>query len=96
MRACCIQGEIGKYLPPGLPNIVGTMSNTACARVGMATSGAIGGTYEEAQGPWMGDSNSTAYIGFNFNASWSNNIFGSSNTIIPETVNTPCIIYLGK
>lgn len=96
LRACCIQGEIGKHLPPGLPNIVGTMSNTACARGGMATNGAISGTYEGAQGPWMGDSNGIAYIGFSFNASWSNDIFGSSNTIIPETVNTPCIIYLGK
>ena len=89
-------GEIGKHLSAGLPNITGTMSDTACARQGLTTDGAIGGSYESAQGPWMGDTPETAYIGFSFNASWSNALYGAADTVMPASTNIPVILYLGR
>ena len=31
-----------------------------------------------------------------FNASWANSIYGASSTVMPPSVNTPVILYLGK
>ena len=31
-----------------------------------------------------------------FNASWANSIYGASSTVMPPSVNTPVILYLGR
>ena len=86
---------MGRYNTPGLPNIIGMMSNTMSARAGMNANGAIGGTYELGTGQ-IGGTQSLAFVGFKFNSSWSNGIYGASTTVMPASVDVVAGLYLGR
>ena len=86
---------MGRYNTPGLPNIVGMMSNTMSARSGMNSNGAIGGSYDLGTGQIDG-TQSLAFVGFKFNSSWSNGIYGSSTTVMPASTDMLCGLYLGR
>lgn len=73
----------GSTQSDGAPGITGSMSNTACARSGLKTSGAIGGTYATASGYDIDGNNNIAFIGFSFNASWSSSKYGAASEVRP-------------
>lgn len=84
--------SVGQFVEPGLPNIIGSFSNGYRGMVGTAT-GAFG--HPE---PWKkfidwGSTGSvSAYDGAGFDASWSNQLFGQSQSVQPASMRAlPCI-----
>ena len=81
-------GSVGQFVEPGLPNISGGFSNGYRGMVGTAT-GAFG--HPE---PWKkfidwGSAGSvSAYDGAGFDASWSNKLFGQSQSVQPASMRT--------
>lgn len=89
--------EPGSKNEAGLPNITGTWKPEAgvVLYTNSPVSGAFyltdsTGTYRIAGTPADG----TKSLGFN--ASKSNSIYGNSITVMPESINIPVIVYLGK
>lgn len=97
-------GDAGGYNAPGLPNIQGVSSGdngltthvlsigpvwTGPMRVGYNLESA-GEVYERRANPYEG-----LYGGMQFDASRANAIYGASPTVMPPSVNVPCITYLG-
>lgn len=76
----------------GLPNITGSLVGNRW----LAGSGF--GAFRTAHGEngKYGTDTATTYNVINFNASWSNSIYGNADTVIPQSVNVPIVIYLGK
>ena len=86
--------QAGGYNAPGLPNIIGTFYDV----VMYSNSKGTGATY------FMSgySANSGAGVGggyaakYGLDASRSNSIYGASTTVMPPSINTPYIIYLGN
>ena len=87
--------QAGGYNAPGLPNITGLYGNFANDAAALG-SGALynNQTYQASTG--AGTASPTACSQFGFDASRSNPIYGASPTVMPPSINTPYIIYLGN
>lgn len=97
-------GSAGGYNAPGLPNIQGVSSGDNCLTTHVLSIGPIwtgplcvgynlesaGEVYERRANPYEG-----LYGGMQFDASRANAIYGASPTVMPPSVNVPCITYLG-
>lgn len=84
----------------GLPNITGTTASFY-AYWGDTASGTTlyNGcftTYVTGGGVTTADGGRTGCSASYFNASYSNSIYGNSNTVMPYSVNYPVMIYLGR
>ena len=80
--------NVGEYIEPGLPNITGTF--TAKAASGNAPAGAFYGIGNMRGG--SSDSSAPNYEEFGYNASQSNPIYGTSDTVDVAAVGLlPCI-----
>lgn len=82
-------GACGQFNQPGLPNIVGNLQATtnspvdgAFRRESMIQAGAWNGNGD----PWR----------TSFDASRCSSIYGTSDTVMPPSVNQPVILYLGR
>ena len=75
-----------------MPNIIGKLIS-ARAHFDSVISGAF---YRISQNSSYGTGISSNMGGFGFDASSSNSVYGNASTVIPDCVNIPCIIYLGK
>lgn len=80
--------KLGTTVNSGLPNITGTFtltsdSNNAGIDAYGSGSGAISATNPTGTGSSVAGSNWTVWGGFDFNASWSNSIYGSSTIVQP-------------
>ena len=95
LRASCEQGQAGSYNAEGLPNISGSFT---CQKCGVNDHVTVTGPFSSTSAPYIGSGNgsSGSNIQWNFNASKANSIYGSSNSVMPESVDVLCIIYLGK
>ena len=97
-------GSAGGYNAPGLPNIQGVSSGDNCLTTHVLSIGSVwtgplrvgynlesaGEVYERRANPYEG-----LYGGMQFDASRANAIYGASPTVMPPSVNVPCITYLG-
>ena len=97
-------GDAGGYNAPGLPNIQGVSSGDNCLTTHVLSIGPVwtgplrvgynlesaGEVYERRANPYEG-----LYGGMQFDASRANAIYGASPTVMPPSVNVPCITYLG-
>ena len=97
-------GSAGGYNAPGLPNIQGVSSGDNCLTTHVLSIGSVwtgplrvgynlesaGYGYELRASPEVG-----IYGGMQFDASRANAIYGASPTVMPPSVNVPCITYLG-
>ena len=97
-------GDAGGYNAPGLPNIQGVSSGDNCLTTHVLSIGSVwtgplrvgynlesaGEVYERRANPYEG-----LYGGMQFDASRANAIYGASPTVMPPSVNVPCITYLG-
>ena len=87
--------SVGQFVEPGLPNIIGSFDANKAFIVDYTTgsSGAIKG-HRVVQQDWdgTGSGGSNTGSGFDFNASWSNSIFGSANSVQVNSMRMlPCI-----
>ena len=96
-------GDAGGYNAPGLPNIQGVSSGDNCLTTHVLSIGPVwtgplrvgynlesaGEVYERRANPYEG-----LYGGMQFDASRANAIYGASPTVMPPSVNVPCITYL--
>jgi hypothetical protein len=90
--------SVGTVLDAGLPNIIGFLGD------GYGTSGSFTGSFWDVSGAFRGrdpgkrfyrngDTNSSV-MNIDFNASWSNPIYGKSSTVQPPALCLlPCIRY---
>ena len=97
MRACCSSQSIGTKNDAGAPNIeafLGAAGAVAWTSPNGAFAYSPGSPVSNVA---VSDLNSGERRGSElvFNASNSNNIY-DNNTIMPDSINTPCIIYLGR
>ena len=97
-------GSAGGYNAPGLPNIQGVSSGDNCLTTHVLSIGPVwtgplrvgynlesaGEVYERRANQYEG-----LYGGMQFDASRANAIYGASPTVMPPSVNVPCITYLG-
>ena len=97
-------GSAGGYNAPGLPNIQGVSSGDNCLTTHVLSIGSVwtgplrvgynlesaGYGYELRASPEVG-----IYGGMQFDASRANAIYGAAPTVMPPSVNVPCITYLG-
>ena len=86
----------GAWNAPGLPNITGKigtrssgMTHVGAFFLSLNTEGMKCGTFVN------GVTDKDIYIP-TLDASHSNSIYGASSTIMPPSVNTPVILYLGR
>ena len=82
---------------PGLPNILGTFGGSDDDIIGgtKVLSGAMYNTGKIYGSDGGGSNQNKAPIN-GFSASRSSEIYGSSNTVIPGSIDLACIIYLGR
>lgn len=82
---------VGAYLQAGLPNIVGqTRPKDGYLSGAGSDSGALKTTVAKGNSR-SGDGGNSGSI-YNFNASWSNGIYGRSSTVMPESLSVLYII----
>ena len=85
------QGEsvCGQFNKPGLPNIVGNLQAT--------TSSPVDGAFRRESiiqaGAWNGGGDPWRT---SFDASRCSSIYGTSDTVMPPSINQPSILYLGR
>lgn len=96
LRACTGSGNAGGYNAPGIPNITGDWSGWNIMSI------AQGGANGAFQSHW--EPNGTVALetkvagvwdNLHIDASRSNPLYGSSTTVMPESINLPVILYLG-
>lgn len=75
-------GDSNAIIAAGLPNITGTFMKQYYAAYGGQATGAFKGVKQSAAGA----SDNSAGYGFEFDASWSNPIYGSADTVQPPTI----------
>ena len=93
-----VENNIGEILEEGLPNITGSLSNTACVRSNknsVSQSGALTCTITTTSSNIDGARYSWGNLSsISFTASRSNSIYGASSHVTPNSiVLLPCIIY---
>lgn len=89
-------GTPGSFISAGLPNIVGYFgADCVNSGIGYGHSGAFSASNGSAFNLASGDSYNTIYRS-NFSAAASNQIYGASTTVTPDTIKQPVIIYLGR
>lgn len=76
-----------------MPNITGKVFGTKEFRISNAT-GCFTALDRSQSG--FGDVQSSDYHNFTLDASLSSQIYGNNDTVMPASVNTPIIVYLGK
>lgn len=82
-------GACGQFNKPGLPNIVGNLQAT--------TSSPVDGAFRKESiiqaGAWNGSGDPWRT---SFDASRCSSIYGTSDTVMPPSINQPVILYLGR
>ena len=94
LRASCDSNSSGTHTPAGLPNITGY--GTRFLHVASAVYSGCVNLSNLAAELISGPGSNANSVNINIDASNSNKIYGSSNTVSPELVNLSCVIYLGK
>ena len=102
MRACCTDNA-GTWNKAALPDITGSIVlDSTIARAQMfgepvITSGVFSqDTVSKYASEDALSQASSMCRALYFNASNSNSVYGSSNTVLPESINQAIIIYLGR
>ena len=93
LRACVQGGAVGTSNKPGLPNATGTLRSFRFIFT-TATDGVFRVSGSANRVP-CAEANS-AYNTVDFSLDRANEIFGASDTVMPRSINTPLIIYLGR
>ena len=92
------EGSIGAKRNAGLPNITGQIGKVWAEVCTLPTNRDYGGAFRPGEAvanqgiPSITVSSGTTATHDNFNASWSNSIYGSSNTVQPPAINVIPII----
>ena len=95
LRACTSSTNFGKSLEAGLPNITG---QTIALKTRVPSPFAEGAFYLTAVNIALNAE--TGYVDctedLHIDASRCSVLYGNSTTVMPASINSPCIIYLGK
>ena len=94
-----LRNNVGNYVAPGLPNITGSWTSQYNISLDNNSNciGAIASTYSTGQGKYGGSNASSDWgYGFNFDASHSNSIYGSSTTVQPPATQMYLYFYAGN
>lgn len=94
-------GTVGKYNAPGLPNIVGSAGvggslGTSYELCMDGSSGALVAKGEKTIHSYAAQTLDNTYGGLSFAASQSSSLYGSSDTVMPASVDMKMGIYLGR
>ena len=89
-------GNAGGYNAPGLPNILGSWSGWNTMSIAQGGANGVFQVHWEPNGT-VALETKTAGVWDNLiiDASNSNPVYGSSQTVMPASIDVPCIIYLG-
>ena len=81
-----------------MPNITGWFGNLSSQNkdVGANCDGAFRTSLKDLAGGYGVFYENAEFDGYEFDASRSNAIYGASSTVMPSSIDTPCIIYLGN
>lgn len=93
-------GTVGAYNAPGLPDIVGSAGvggnlGTSYELCMDGNSGALGAKSEKTIHSYASQTVDNTYGGLSFAASQSSSLYGSSNTVMPASVDMTVGLYLG-
>ncbi|WP_300832130.1 hypothetical protein, partial [uncultured Bilophila sp.] len=96
-RACAGAAGAGGANMPGLPNITGSVGNFAVqdSEANLLCEGCFSTQKRGEYGGYGQLSNKVLSDGFIFDASLCSEIYGSSQTVMPPSINLPTCIYLG-
>ena len=95
-RACTGSGNAGGYNAPGIPNITGAWSGWNIMSIeGGGPSGAFQSHWEPNGTVALETKTAGVWDNLIIDASNSNPAYGSSQTVMPASIDVPCIIYLG-
>ena len=95
-RACTGSGNAGGYNAPGIPNITGAWSGWNIMSIeGGGPSGAFQSHWEPNGTVALETKTAGVWDNLIIDASNSNPVYGSSQTVMPASIDVPCIIYLG-
>ena len=89
-------GKAGGYNTPGVPNILGSWSGWNIMSIAQGGANGVFQAHWEPNGT-VALETKTAGVWDNLiiDASNSNPVYGSSQTVMPASIDVPCIIYLG-
>lgn len=89
-------GKAGGYNTPGVPNILGSWSGWNIMSIVQGGANGVFQAHWEPNGT-VALETKTAGVWDNLiiDASNSNPVYGSSQTVMPASIDVPCIIYLG-
>ena len=89
-------GKAGGYNTPGVPNILGSWSGWNIMSIAQGGANGVFQAHWEPNGA-VALETKTAGVWDNLiiDASNSNPVYGSSQTVMPASIDVPCIIYLG-
>ena len=89
-------GSAGEYNAPGLPEIEGAWSGWNIMSIaGGENAGAFQSHWEAAGSIASATKEAGVWDRLLIKASRSNPLYGSSTTVMPESINLPVILYLG-
>ena len=89
-------GNAGGYNAPGIPNITGAWSGWNIMSIeGGGPSGAFQSHWEPNGTVALETKTAGVWDNLIIDASNSNPVYGSSQTVMPASIDVPCIIYLG-
>ena len=95
-RAWAGSGNAGGYNAPGIPNITGAWSGWNIMSIeGGGPSGAFQSHWEPNGTVALETKTAGVWDNLIIDASNSNPVYGSSQTVMPASIDVPCIIYLG-
>lgn len=95
------QQGAGKYNAPGIPNITGGAENSVnlgdlAQIVGYPLVGALYPRLATQGANFQFGTTDFGYFGLSFDASRSNAMYGSSDTVMPASADIPVALYLGR
>ena len=96
LRASCSSVTAGTTNEAGLPNITGNSNDLPFESDSYPD---FYGAFYDSKGYSPEVPNNPSFwenLSLGFDASRSSEIYGRSTTVMPESINSPCIIYLGK
>lgn len=95
-RAWTGAGSAGGYNAPGVPNILGSWSGWNILSIEQGTANGAFQSHWEPNGVVAAEAKvAGVWDSLDIDASRSNPLYGSSTTVMPESINLPVILYLG-
>ena len=96
MRACCDRNISGIINEAGIPGYNGVIVPDTGYQVEALSGGPFAYTTGTAQSTQRTSYSSSAPNSISFDMTKISEVYGRSNSVMPESINVPTLIYLGK